>query len=188
MPGQRSPLCVKGGQTAAGGQGGLRGLVAGQAQFLGTQTVLPHQATHPGLTGAVGFTIPQSAFADSSLYTRAPSLPSSTNLPSAGAQYDCPGTGSALVPHWARIAHWPLPVLACQRRSRKGRNASPPETGTAAAPRRPGNFCSVRHRTGWMPQGKESMAVRPPDRLYAPGQREYGRPATGPASRCRKRQ
>ena len=63
----------------------MRGLVAGQAQFLGTQTVLPHQATHPGLTGAVGFTIPQSAFADSSLYTRAPSLPFFNQLAQRGS-------------------------------------------------------------------------------------------------------
>ncbi len=35
-----------------------------------------------------------------------------------------------------------------------------------------GIFAASGHRTGCMPQGKESMAVRAPDRLYAAGQRE----------------
>ena len=49
-------------------------------------------------------------------------------------EYGRLGTGPASL-RLARIAVRLLPGLACQRRSRKGRNASPPETGTGAASR-----------------------------------------------------
>ena len=51
--------------------------------------------------------------------------PSSVILPSAAAQYDCPGTGLGLQPGLFR-------VMVYHTRSTGANNASPPETGTGA--------------------------------------------------------